>query len=97
MIHRSVLAKRFEQNYAKIYIKPILFVYFFFLIQSIQAQKKGIQKLFIEENSEDCQAHPKEKTTFIKPNWCRNTQIKAFLDQRVLNESEISEYKQRRF
>ena len=58
MIHRSVLAKRFEQNYAKIYIKPILFVYFFFLIQSIQAQKKGIQKLFIEENSEDCQAHP---------------------------------------
>ena len=63
----SVLAKKFEQNFAKIYINPIMFVYIFFLIQSIQAQTKGTQKLFIQENSEYCQAQPKQKTTSIKP------------------------------
>ena len=73
----SVLAKKFEQNLAKIYINTIC-LSIFFLIQSIQAQTKGTQKLFIQENSEDCQAQPKQKTAFIKPNWRRNTQIKAF-------------------
>ena len=51
---------------------------FFFLIQSIQAQTKGTQKLFMQDNSEDGQAQPKQNTAFIKPNWRRNTQIKAF-------------------
>ena len=51
---------------------------FFFLIQSIQAQTKGTQKLFMQENSEDGQAQPEQNTAFIKPNWRRNTQIKAF-------------------
>ena len=51
---------------------------FFFLIQSIQAQTKGTQKLFMQENSEDCQAQPKQNSAFIKPNWRRNTQSKAF-------------------
>ena len=74
----SVLAKKFDQNFAKIYINPVFVCLFFFLIQSVQAQTKGTQKLFIQENSEVCQAESKEKTAFIKPNWRRNTQIKAF-------------------
>ena len=45
MIHRSVLAKRFEQNYAKIYIKPILFVYFFFSHPINSSSEKGHSKI----------------------------------------------------
>ena len=65
---------KFRQNLHQSYFVCL----FFFLIQSIQAQTKGTQKLFIQENSEDCQAQPKQKTAFIKPNWRRNTQSKAF-------------------
>ena len=64
---------KFRQNLHQYY----LFVYFFsHPINS--SSDKGTQKLFIQENSEDCQAQPKQKTAFIKPNWRRNTQIKAF-------------------
>ena len=64
---------KFRQNLHQSYFVCL----FFFLIQSIQAQTKGTQKLFIQENSEDCQAQTKQKTTIIKPTG-RNTQIKAF-------------------
>ena len=79
MIHRfrpsQKVWTKFRQNLHQSYF---VCLFFFLIIQSIQAQKKGTQKLFIEESSEDCQAHPKEKTAFIKPNWRRNTQIRAF-------------------
>ena len=78
MIHRfrpsQKVWTKFRQNLHQSYFVCL----FFFLIQSIQAQTKGTQKLFIQENSEDCQAQSKQKPAFIKPNWRRNTQSKAF-------------------
>ena len=78
MIHRfrpsQKVWTKFRQNLHQSYFVCLFFV----LIQSIQAQTKGTQKLFIQENSEDCQAQPKQKTAFIKPNWRRNTKSKAF-------------------
>ena len=54
------------------------FVCLFFLSSNQFKLRQKAQKLFIQENSEDCQAQPKQNTAFIKPNWRRNTQSKAF-------------------
>ena len=39
----SVLAKKFEQNFAKIYINPILFVYFLFSSNQFKLKQKALK------------------------------------------------------
>ena len=64
---------KFRQNLHQSYFVCL----FFFSCNQFKLRQKA-QKLFIQENSEDCQAQPKQNTAFIKPNWRRNTKSKAF-------------------
>ena len=45
----SVLAKKFEKNFAKIYINPILFVYFFSHPINLSSDKRHSKIIYTRE------------------------------------------------